>query len=102
MFTEKDIVYSYTREQALEDGVLVDVSELAKEAGFTVPVAITSTVSKTVVAVSKDLQEMGQSETGRLWDILMVLRFQAKDRSGSIFHLSVMVQHKEEGPAEEV
>ncbi len=31
----------YTRAQALDDGFLVDVSELAKEAGFRFPVALT-------------------------------------------------------------
>lgn len=28
------VVFSYTRAQAIEDGVLVDVSEMAKEAGI--------------------------------------------------------------------
>ena len=34
----------YTRAQAIEDGVLVDVSESAREAGFKFPVAVTRTV----------------------------------------------------------
>ncbi len=37
-------VYSYTRAQAIADGVMVDNSSLAKEAGFTAPVAMTRTV----------------------------------------------------------
>lgn len=32
----------YTREQAIEDGVLVDVTELAQETGFKIPVAFTA------------------------------------------------------------
>jgi hypothetical protein len=31
------LIYSYTRAQAIADGVLVDVSELAREAGFRFP-----------------------------------------------------------------
>ena len=31
-----------SRAQAIEDGVLVDVSDIAKEAGFRYPVALTS------------------------------------------------------------
>jgi hypothetical protein len=29
-----EVIHSYSRTQALEDGVLVDISPLAKEAGF--------------------------------------------------------------------
>jgi len=39
-----DIIFSYTRAQAIEDGVLVDVSELAREASFRYPVAVTQGV----------------------------------------------------------
>src|ERR1039458_9449603 len=38
-----NVIYSYTRKQAIEDGVLVDITEMAKEAGIKYPVAITST-----------------------------------------------------------
>jgi hypothetical protein len=38
------IIHSYTRAQAIEDGVLVDVSELAHEIGFLCPVALTAGV----------------------------------------------------------
>ncbi|MFC1562565.1 DUF6573 family protein [candidate division KSB1 bacterium] len=29
MFQKEDLIYSYTRKQAIEDGVLIDVSETA-------------------------------------------------------------------------
>ena len=29
-----EVIYSYTRKQAIEDGVLVDITEMAKEAGI--------------------------------------------------------------------
>ena len=38
-----NVIYSYTRKQAIEDGVLVDITDVAKEAGIKYPVAITST-----------------------------------------------------------
>ena len=41
---DAEVIYTYTRAQALEDGVLVDVSEMAKEAGVRFPVALTATV----------------------------------------------------------
>ena len=37
MFEPSDLIHSYTRAQAIEDGVLVDVSDVAKEAGFKLP-----------------------------------------------------------------
>jgi hypothetical protein len=38
-----DVIYGYTRKRAIEDSVLVDITEMAKEAGIMYPVAITST-----------------------------------------------------------
>lgn len=35
-----EVIYSYTRAQALEDGELVDVTETAREAGFKLPFAV--------------------------------------------------------------
>ncbi len=43
MFTDDDIIHSYTRRQAIADGVLLDVTDQAKEAGVTLPVAFTAT-----------------------------------------------------------
>ena len=58
---------SYSRAQALEDGVLVDVSETAKEAGFRLPVAVTAALWADI----NDIPEgSGQDTTGRLWDVL--------------------------------
>src|SRR3990172_13277670 len=38
------VIYSYSRADAINDGVLVDVSTLAKEAGIKYPVAVTARV----------------------------------------------------------
>ena len=38
------IIFSYTRAQAIADGVLVDVSEAAREEGFIIPLAMTATL----------------------------------------------------------
>ena len=67
------LIFSYTRAQAIADGVLVDVSKLAKEAGFRFPVAVTAAVWAECVTVPDGVA--GQDETGRLWDVLNLLRF---------------------------
>jgi hypothetical protein len=69
-------IHIYTRAQALADGFQVDVSELAKEAGFKFPVFITRAVYDRYVAVTPGVE--GQDEIGRLWDILNMLRFAIK------------------------
>ena len=38
------VIHAYTRGEALADGVLVDVTATAKEAGFKVPTAVTASV----------------------------------------------------------
>ena len=68
-----DIIYSYTRKQAIEDGVLIDVSKTAKEAGFKVPVAVTNGLYFEYIEPSEKLKQQGQSANGRLWDVLFML-----------------------------
>ncbi|MDE1977347.1 MAG: hypothetical protein KGI84_08840 [Elusimicrobia bacterium] len=68
-----EIIHAYTRAQAIEDGVLADVSDLAREAGFKWPVAVTSLVWA-FLEPSEDLKDQGQSWTGRAWDMLTILR----------------------------
>ena len=63
----------YTRAQAIEDGILVDVSDTAREAGFNIPVAITRTVWNRLVALSEGYRGF-QDEAGRLWDVLWMAR----------------------------
>jgi hypothetical protein len=69
-----EIISSYTRAEAIADGTLVDVTETAREAGFKFPTAVTSGVWAGVIEPAEQDRELGQSEQGRLWDILQVLR----------------------------
>ena len=69
----EEIIASYTRAQATLDGVLIDVSKMAEEVGFTIPVAVTATVWNEYIVPNDKLREYGQSEDGRLWDTLYML-----------------------------
>ena len=75
------VIHAYTRAEAIDDGVLVDVSELAKEAGIRLPTAITSAVHARYVEVPEELKGH-QDEVGRLWDILWM--FSCAVRSGKL------------------
>src|SRR6185369_14924262 len=84
--------FSYSRAQAIAEGLLVDLTTatdekgqpLCLQAGFKVPVAITRTAwAQTVEAggswrpgADGEILELkgGQSLTGRLWDLLWMLR----------------------------
>ena len=68
-----EVIYSYTRKQAIADGVQVEVTKTAQEAGIAIPVFLTRTVFDAYVAVPPDVT--GQDEGGRLWDIVWMLRF---------------------------
>ena len=68
-----EIIYNYTRKQAIADGFQVDVSSAAKEAGICFPVFITRTAFDAYVTVPPNVS--GQDEAGRLWDVVWMLRF---------------------------
>ena len=67
------VIYAYTRAQAVADGFQVEVTKTAQEAGIRFPVFLTRTVFDAYVAVPDGV--IGQDEAGRLWDIVWMLRF---------------------------
>ncbi|MEH0424676.1 DUF6573 family protein [Streptomyces sp. B21-083] len=72
-----EIIHAYTRAQALADEVLVAAdADSAQEAGFRVPVALTSAVWEGCVAWNEGDSErqVPQDERGRLWDVLTMCR----------------------------
>jgi len=87
-----DVIYSYSRAQAIEDGVLCDVSEVAREAGIKFPVAVTSTVWDRYVEVPAGVK--AQDKQGRLWDVLYMLRVAiAKAADGSLINYQLYVRN---------
>ena len=99
MFEESDVVFSYTRAQAIEDGVLVDVSEMGKECGFKYPVAVTRAVWNEVIVPSDKAKSCGQSESGRAWDLLWMLLVTIKRSKGQqdlIFYEMIVSDGKQQ------
>ena len=95
-----NVLFAYTRKQAIKDGVLVDVSTLAKEAGFKYHVAMTHAAFTRYVEVPEACP--WQDLSGRLWDVLWMLQVAIKQTpERNPLHFSLMVQN-EPGPAEEV
>jgi len=84
-----DVISRYTREQAIADGVLVDVSEVAREAGFRCPVAVTEGVWKQCIAWSDEdtQQQRYQDESGRLWDVVWMAFMAIRRHRGPVQQL---------------
>jgi hypothetical protein len=80
MLEEADLIHRYTRAEALADGVLIDVSAVAREAGVRWPVALTCAAWERCVAVPPGVA--CQDEAGRLWDVCWLLAL-ASRRSGA-------------------
>lgn len=75
------VISSYTRAQALADGVIVDAGEMAREAGFKIPVAISRALwTDAVEWTEEDAKLYGglQDQTGRLWDVLWMAGIAAR------------------------
>ena len=79
-WADAEIISSYTRAQAIEDGMLNDISEVAREAGITVPVAITAAAwSNCVEWTDADTKRQTyQDVSGRLWDVVSMLAFRMR------------------------
>jgi len=95
------VLHRVTREDLLQDGILVDVSTLATQAGFKYPVAVGRSVWDTYVAVPPGVA--GQDETGRLWDILWMLKIAIRCSTGGdtiLFRLSVRNDNRQPRPVQ--
>jgi len=88
---DAEVISTYTRAQALEDGVLVDVSATSKEAGIKFPVAMTSAVWGKYVEVPEGVNH--QDERGRLWDIVWMFRCAARNFSGDTLFFKLYVRN---------
>ena len=84
-FADMEVISSYSRAQAIEDGVLMELL-LAREAGFRYGVAVTVGVFAVIApwaqgsqgdvskpAEGQPLYGLGQSFDGRAWDLLTIL-----------------------------
>jgi len=99
-FSNDDIIFAYTRADALSDGVLVELSDqMVSEAGIKVKVAVTRPVLDDYLAPSYLDELPGQSVEGRTWDLLWIFGCAARrSRHASTIQFRVLfVTMKESG-----
>lgn len=82
-FEDAPTIFSYTRQQALEDGVLVDLTNWAKETGFRIPVACTRALWDGCLEPPQGTEELGQSLRGRTHDLLWMLYVTIRKSTGA-------------------
>jgi hypothetical protein len=94
LFTSGDLIHSYSRAQAIADGVLVDVTSWASattgfSGGFCIPVALTAAVWADVEAIPVRFQGV-QDIRGRGHDLLFMAAVAARKaprRSNLLFQV---------------
>ena len=98
MTTDDTLLFSYSRKEAIADGVLIDVTETAREAGFRFPVALTSAAWNVCVSIPAGVE--CQDEAGRLWDVLTMLRHASRAARGgeSTLYFDVLVLNDRTSP----
>ena len=89
------VVYAYTRAQAVADGVQIEVTKAAQEAGIRFPVFLTRAVYDAYVAVPPNVT--GQDEAGRLWDIIWMTRFAILRSRGNTERVPVALYFSHDG-----
>jgi hypothetical protein len=84
LFEGFEVIDTCSRAEAIADGILVDTTETAREAGIFFSVAITRSVWEEYVEPSSyDKEKWGQDLQGRLWDTIWMLRVAIRDRKQS-------------------
>lgn len=88
-----EVIYAYTRAQAIEDGELIDVTEVAREVGFKYPVAVTRNLWASWIEPGEKAQAYAQDAEGRLWDVLWMLKQAIHRGSGEHITYRVLFQN---------
>lgn len=83
-----NIIYSYTWDDAVNDGTFIDVSKNAQELGIKYPTAVTRNLWESYIVPHPD--DVGQSEQGRLWDVLWMFRCAAHKTRDSLVEFKVI------------
>lgn len=91
------IVSTYSTKQAVDDGFLVKVdSEASKEAGIKFPVYITRAAWDKYVEVPKGMEQV-QNLSGRLWDVMFMFAFHARNVSSNFLQFDFISFLPDEG-----
>lgn len=90
-FEEADLIYVYTRKQAIQDGVQALIYDnLRREAGIKYPVYLTSGVIAMIQQAVDNKKHMNDWE-GVLWDMFTMFKYYAKQTRGDTLRFQVII-----------
>jgi hypothetical protein len=103
MFNNDDLIYRYSRADALRDGVLVNVTEAARKVAIRVPVALTAAVHADFVEVP-DGPDAQSAKQRRLNDLLSLLTaaIVSSGNKGPVLLYQLYARRKNAGPLHKV
>lgn len=80
LFDSNNLIFAYTRAEAIADGELVDVTADAMKSGFKIPVAVTRAVWNDYIQWNNEDtdRQTNQDKSGRLADALWMLYLACK------------------------
>jgi hypothetical protein len=84
-----EVIFSYTRAQAIADRALIDVTPTAAEAGFRFPVAVTSDLMAAIETIPQKYSH--EDIEGRLWDVLWIASLSARRAKPGCSHIAFEV-----------
>jgi hypothetical protein len=89
------IISTYTQQQAVEDGLLINITDTAevKQAGFKVPVHLTAGLYEKI-QVPPGMGGL-QDFTGRLWDVLFLAVTEFRKKKDYITEFYVLFKNNE-------
>lgn len=89
------VISSYTRTQAIDDGILVELdSKITEEAGIVYPVAITRVAWQ---LIEDAVEKGGKDQDGVIWDMLMMFVHTAKKSTSDQIIFEMMIWEKHVG-----
>lgn len=100
MFDDADVIYACSREDLINDGLLIDITHEAM-GFFKYPVAITQAAYHKYIETDENLNAEGQTVSGRLQDLLSMMVFYGKRAKGSSIDFTVIFRIPEDVKLEE-
>ncbi len=91
-FKDFEVIHSYSRKEAINDRVLMDVSNSAKDIGILYPVAVSQAVWAKYVFMSDEQEDYEYLEEQRLLDILFKFKRKAEQTKGPDLLFEIFVQ----------
>ena len=78
MFQDFEVIDTYTQQDAIDDGILVNLTEIfpeeVKECGINIPLLCTRSVFENYINLTNAAKKALNNEKGRAWDLIFMSR----------------------------